>query len=198
MWLQAANVSSSRVKNTQHIKPSLLIWMNTYLKSLHNPPFPVFAMICLFTTLVPQDVCCASRAIVLPDVNFDALANTFGIIAHESTPICPIWSLWLGPCRPSVIETLRDSARQVNKWEDCSLQKQCHYIFSPFASELICMTQNIPRKWWTLSCPNNDTASMRGRSRRAGDLHQTHIIWLEAWICLTWNPPYNLVPLETH
>ncbi len=110
-----------------------------HLQCLHNPPFPVFVAICLFTTLVPQDVCRASWAIVLPDVNFDALANTFGIIAHESAPICPIWSLWLGPCRPSVIETLRDSARQGNKWEDCSLQKQCHYIFTSIASELICM-----------------------------------------------------------
>lgn len=142
-----------------------------------------------------------SRAIVLPDVNFDALASTFGIIAHESTPICPIWSLWLGSCRqvcPSVTEMLRDLARQVNKWEDCSFQKQCHYIFSPIAWELICMTQNIPWKWWTLSCLNNDTASVRGSRRRAVGPHQTHIIWLEAGICLTWKPPYNLVPLETH
>lgn len=105
------------------------------------------------------------RVIVLHDENFDALSRALEIIAHEWTPICPIWSLWLWSSLqvgPSVIETPRNSARQVNKWVDCSFQRDVIIYSLLKASNRVNLHDlEYSEEMMNIILSNNDMASVR-------------------------------------
>lgn len=129
------------------------------------------------------------RVIFLHSVNFYALGSTFRIIVHEWTPICPIWSLWLRSCLqvgPSVIKTPRNSPRQVNKWEDCSFQRDVIiYSLLEASNRVNLHDPEYSVERWTLFC-RTMTWQVKEFCKLSRSFY-TNIKWLRGWLVLPGN-----------